>query len=97
MTAYCAPRVAVAGLPHAAGIDHLHVSQIEMELHVGVPHADEIGVDGFQSLPPGRRIRQQVFVERIARRAMHHVQRLAVQHDSPREREPWRDTSRGTD
>ena len=88
MTAYGAPRVAVARLADAAGIDHLHVAQVEMELHVRVPHADEVGVDRFQSLPPRRRICQQVFIERIARRAMHQVERLAPSDDAPREGEP---------
>ena len=42
----------MAGLSHTAGIDDLHVSQVEMKRNVRVSHADVIGVDRFQPRHP---------------------------------------------
>ena len=45
-------RVAVAGLADAPGVEHDHVVDHQVELHVRVADADDVGVDVLEPLAP---------------------------------------------
>jgi hypothetical protein len=58
-----------------------------MKRDVRVPHADEGRVDRLDADAPSFGVFQQVFVERIAGRAVHKIKRLLVDDDSFRQRQ----------
>ena len=75
-------RIAIARLADASGIDHAHIAEIEMVRDVGMSHADDIRLDILQSVSPSLGIVAEVFIERIARRAVHEQDVHSVQSNA---------------
>ena len=65
-------RVAVARQAHAAGVQDDDAVDLDVELNVGMAHANDVGVDVLQPLGPGLRVFEQVLVERVARGGVNH-------------------------
>ena len=61
------PRVAVARLPDAAWVHNPAVSQVKFEREMGVPDADNIGLDVGEPLGPDLRLLAEVVVKRVPR------------------------------
>ena len=73
--------IAVAGQADAARIEHHHAVDLQFELHVGMAHADDVGVDVLQPLGPGARVLEQVLVERVAGGGVDQQEPLARQRE----------------
>ena len=72
-------RIAVARQSHAPRVEDHGAVHLNVELHVGVAHADDVGSDVLSRLAQVVGVLEQVLVERVAGRGVDQQESLAAQ------------------